>query len=328
MTKLKNKKIAIIGAGISGLALANKLATLNEVVIFDKSRGIGGRMATRRVEGFNFDHGAQVFNAKTDEFKELCNQAKSDNIIEEWQGDFVEISENKIISKSKFNANNPRYVAKPQMNNLCKYMAKNLNILLGHEIKSVNFADDKWTLKATDNEEFKNFDYLFLAIPSNQAVNLIPKKSKYFDLVSNVKMLGCFTLMLGFEEKLNLEFNAATVSNSIISWISVNSSKPQRLGGFSLVINSSNEWADQNIEKDLELIKDQMLTSLSKIITFEESKITHQNIHRWKYAYANLRKGDKSLFDENLNLGICGDWLISGSVENAFLSAVDLYERL
>lgn len=75
-SKIQNKKIAIIGAGVSGLIVAN------EVTIFDKSRGIGGRMATRRVDNYHFDHGAQFFTAKSEEFKELCQKAKNDGIIE------------------------------------------------------------------------------------------------------------------------------------------------------------------------------------------------------------------------------------------------------
>jgi predicted NAD/FAD-dependent oxidoreductase len=118
------------------------------------------------------------------------------------------------------------------------------------------------------------------------------------------------------------------VKESNISWISVNSSKPERPKGFSLIVNSSNKWADENIEEELEIIKEKMITSLRQIIDFDISNLSCQNIHRWRYANAALRTGDKSLFDPNLNLGVCGDWLISGRVENAFLSGLDLYKNI
>ena len=327
-SKIQNKKIAIIGAGISGLTVAKKLAKLNEVIVFDKSRGIGGRMATRRVDDYHFDHGAQFFTAKSEEFKELCQKAKSDGIIEEWNCNFAEITENKINKKWQFGNDKAHFVAKPQMNSLCKYIGKDLNILTAKQISSVNFDNSKWTLKTLENEIFEDFDYLILAIPSHQAVNLIPANFKYFDIVENIKMSGCFTLMLGFHEDINLEFDAALVKESNISWISVNSSKPERPKGFSLVVNSSNRWADENIEEDLEIIKEKMITSLKEIIDFDSKNINYQNIHRWSYANAALRKGDKSLFDKSLNLCICGDYLISGRVENAFLSGLDLYKNI
>ena len=327
-SKIQNKKIAIIGAGISGLTVAKELAKLNEIVVFDKSRGIGGRMATRRVDGYHFDHGAQFFTAESEEFKELCQKAKSDGIIEEWNCNFAEITGNKINKKCQFGNDKAHFIAKPQMNSLCKYMGKDLNILLSKKISSVNFDNSKWTLKTLENEIFEDFDYLILAIPSHQAVNLIPANFKYFDIVANIKMYGCFTLMLGFHEDINLEFDAALVKESNISWISVNSSKPERPKGLSLVVNSSNKWADENIEEELEIIKEKMITSLKEIINFDFNNIDYQNIHRWSYANAALRKGDKSLFDKSLNLGICGDYLISGRVENAFLSGLDLYKNI
>ncbi len=327
--KIKNKKIAVIGAGVSGLITAKELSRLNKVVVFDKSRGIGGRMATRRTNEYQFDHGAQFFTAKSKEFKEFCNKAKNDDIIEEWNCNFAEIIGNKINKQYQFNNNNnPHFVSKPQMNNLCKYIAKDLNVLLGKQVKYVNFDNKKWSLETIEDEVFNDFDYLILAIPSHQAINLIPKKFKHFDIISNIKMSGCFTLMLGFKEKLSTEFNAALIKESNISWISVNSCKPQRPEGFSLIINSSNSWADKNIEGDLEIIKEKMITSLRQIINFDLNNINYQNIHRWKYANAIPRQGNRSLYDPNFNLGVCGDWLISGRVESAFLSGLDLYNNI
>jgi len=74
-------KIAIIGAGISGLALANTIKNNADVELFEKSRGFGGRVATRRANDFNFDHGAQFFKAKTLEFQNYIQPMLDQNII-------------------------------------------------------------------------------------------------------------------------------------------------------------------------------------------------------------------------------------------------------
>jgi predicted NAD/FAD-dependent oxidoreductase len=326
--KIENKKIAIIGAGIAGLTIAKKLANFNQITIFDKSRGIGGRMATKRTDNYHFDHGAQFFTAKSKKFKNFCQQAKNDGIIEDWNCNFAEIDQEKITRKWQFNDKKPHFVAKPQMNSLCKYIAKDLNIELKKQIQKIDFSHQKWSLTTSEDEVFNNFDYLIIAIPSHQAINLVPKNFKYFDIISKIKMLGCFTLMLGFKQKITTQFEAALVKKSIISWISVNSSKPERPKAFSLVVNSSNKWADENIEEDLDIVKEKMTNSLNKIVKFDLDKIKYHNIHRWKYANSPLTKGRKSLFDPNINLGLCGDWFISGRVENAFLSALDLHDLL
>lgn len=321
---LKNKKIAIIGAGISGITLAKGLSAANEVTIFDKSRGIGGRMATRRVENYHFDHGAQFFTAKSKEFKEICSKAKEDGVIEEWQCRFAEIITDKINRSWDFGVKKPHYVAKPQMNSFCKYLAQGLNILLSKELELAEFKNSKWSLVFKDGESFDGFDYLFFAIPCHQALNFIPENFKYFKIVESVKMKGCFALMLGFKKDLNTEFDAALIKESDISWVSVNSSKPQRRPEFTLLINSTNKWADENIEADQEFVKKHMIDCVKKIVDFDESDLAYCNLHRWRYANSDHRNQEKSLLDPSLNLGLCGDWLISGRVESGFLSALDL----
>ncbi|MEM7652453.1 MAG: FAD-dependent oxidoreductase, partial [Pseudomonadota bacterium] len=65
----KHFKCAIIGAGISGLAAADRLRLSgHSVTLFDKSRGVGGRMATRRSDHGSFDHGAQYFTVRDGRF--------------------------------------------------------------------------------------------------------------------------------------------------------------------------------------------------------------------------------------------------------------------
>ncbi len=63
------RRWAVIGGGMAGLAAARRLVGAGcEVRLVDKSRGVGGRMATRRAEGHQFDHGAQFFTARGDGF--------------------------------------------------------------------------------------------------------------------------------------------------------------------------------------------------------------------------------------------------------------------
>ena len=65
------KSIAIIGAGIAGITLARQLQGSAKVSVFEKSRGFGGRMATRRHGSYQFDHGAQFFTARSKQFQKL-----------------------------------------------------------------------------------------------------------------------------------------------------------------------------------------------------------------------------------------------------------------
>ena len=71
--------VLVIGAGMTGIACARQLQVAGlDVVLLDKGRGIGGRMATRRVElggqTIRFDHGAQYITARSADFKQLLGE--------------------------------------------------------------------------------------------------------------------------------------------------------------------------------------------------------------------------------------------------------------
>ncbi len=60
-------KVAVVGAGIAGLVAARDLAAAgHDVVVIEKSRGLGGRMAARRVEATVVDHGLPVLEVPPD----------------------------------------------------------------------------------------------------------------------------------------------------------------------------------------------------------------------------------------------------------------------
>ena len=92
---------------------------------------------------------------------------------------------------------------------------------------------------------------------------------------------------LRFKNKLNVDWDAALVKNSNLSWISFNSSKPARNSSNAVVALASNSWADENIEADLEIVKTEMLNSLSQIVKFSDQDLLGCNIHRWKYNNVN-----------------------------------------
>ena len=92
-------KIAIIGAGLSGMTLAHELQDFASVICFEKSRGVGGRMATRRAGSFEFDHGTQFFKARHPDFKKWLKPLIHNGIVLDWPARFVELNANGIVSK-------------------------------------------------------------------------------------------------------------------------------------------------------------------------------------------------------------------------------------
>lgn len=326
---IKKQNIAIIGAGIAGLSLANMLNDVVNIEVFEKSRGYGGRVATRHNEDFMFDHGAQFFTAKNEKFKKFIQPLIDKEIVGIWNAKFVEIDEDKITYKKDWNSHYPHYVGIPKMNEICKHLSNNIETKLNVEVKRIAKSNnDKWQLFDSDSNHLGNFDWIICSAPAFQAQKLLPLEFAHHDKLRSIKMLGCYALMLSFKNKLNVDWDAALVKNSNLSWISFNSSKPARNSSNAVVALASNSWADENIEADLEIVKTEMLNSLSQIVKFSDQDLLGCNIHRWKYA--NIGKNDQFeyLLDQDKKLAVIGDWCIKGRIESAFISADQLYNQI
>ena len=116
-------KIAIIGSGISGLAAARTLNKIADITIFEKSRGIGGRIATRRANPFTFDHGAQYFLVKNADFESFVSPYIKSGVVKRWDAYFKEFEECKVISERQWDQSFAHYVGAPSMNAFCKSLS-------------------------------------------------------------------------------------------------------------------------------------------------------------------------------------------------------------
>ena len=141
-------------------------------------------------------------------------------------------------------------------------------------------------------------------------------------------MTESFSVMLGFKEPLKLDFDAAHLINSDLSWIAVNSSKPERNEYFTLMLNSSYEYARDNIDGDREVALEHLIAEASKILNIDLTHAEYKTIHGWRYAN-NLKRDDyEVLVDHENQLGACGDWCHGGRVEGAFTAAYNMAQAL
>lgn len=323
------KKIAVIGAGFSGIVLSKMLKNIAEVKIFEKSRGVGGRMACRIKDDFNFDFGAQFFIAKTRDFKKFLEPLIDKGVIKYWSGNFVEIDNYKINYQRQWNEDKSHFVPVPKMNSLCKELSQDLDLVLQTKITKIQRNNNQWQI-FDDKENFLGeFDWVISSIPAPQLIDIAPQDCNFYDQLSNVKMLGCFALMVGLEQKLDLPYDVGLIKNSIISWISSESSKPQRSSAPSYTILARNNWADHHIDCDIEEVKQNLLSEFAKIVNQKLPTIIHTDIHRWRYANIPKQHNFNNYFlDSQMSIGACGDWFIQGRVEASFLSATKLFNNL
>lgn len=315
--------VAIIGAGLAGLTAARELQPHAKVSVFEKSRGLGGRIATRYADPYQFDHGAQHFTAKSDAFKQWLVPLLEAGIVAQWNARFAEMHRCEIQTMRRWGEPFPHYVAVPRMNVLGTYLGEGLSVLRECTIASIRGEAGAWELLDDKQQSLGTFDWVIVSAPAAQACALMPDSFAHHAALQSPQMLGCYALMLGFEQPLPLPWDAALIKGADISWVSVNSSKPQRDTGFSLVAHSTNAWAQSHIDDALEPAQAHLMRELSEVIGHDVSKAAHVAVHRWRYA--NIEKqlhGFECFTDSAQQLIACGDWCIRGRIEAAFLSGL------
>ena len=321
-------KIAIIGAGLSGLSAAHLLKDYADITLFEKARGVSGRMSTRRAEPYFFDHGAQYFTARTKPFQDFIQPLLDNDIIERWDARYVKFKGNQIIKRRNWRDEEPRYVSVPGMNHVAKFLAKGMNIHINTRIASLNHQGT-WQLIDEADQQYEGFDWVICTAPSPQAVDLLPDSFKYHANIQAIQMRACFSLMLGFEQSLALDFEAAHVIDADLSWIAVNSHKPQRPDLFTLMVHSSEDYAEAHIHDDRDQVMKHLINETSHIIGQDVCQANYKTLHGWRYANNADKKQKSPIFiDQGLKLAACGDWCLGGRVESAFSSAYNLVQHM
>jgi renalase len=327
------KKVAIIGAGLSGLTLAQQLADIAEVTVFEKFHQVSGRMATRAHATYTFDHGAQFFTVKHPEFAALIHRLHEAGVVARWDARFVEVEGTHVKKSRAWEEAFPHYVGMPDMASVGQYLAaqllqKNVPICLNTQVTSIQKGETKWRLMDASDNVLGHYDWVVTAIPAAQAANLMPNGYAYTSTLYGINMLPCYALMLGFEQALNLTWDAAHVTHSTLSWISVNSSRPGRNKHSSLVAMSRNQWAADNFYQSKNWVIESMMQTLAGIVGEQVMQPKVMQLKKWHYANAEKSALENLLIDSGQQLASCGDWCISGRVESAFLSALQLSKAL
>lgn len=320
-------RVAIIGAGLSGLVVARALRPRHDVTVFEKSRSVGGRMATRSAGTWEFDHGAQFFTARTPEFRDFLRPLQEQGIVAVWHAEFAELKGSEINSARKWDQDYPHFVAMPAMSALAKWLASGLTVRTDVNVQGLERDGSGWRLLDAGSKLPGDFDWVISTAPAAQTATLFPGCSPLHDHAHRVDMRACFALLLGFESPPPLDWQAALVRDADISWVSVNSSKPGRSGASSIVAHSTNAWADRHIDESLDDVGAHLLRTVSEVVGIDAGTVAHRDVHRWRYANIGAQPPAMQV-DPGNQLAACGDWFVRGRIEGAFTSARNLLRQL
>ncbi len=306
-------QVAIVGAGIAGLAAAERLSQAGiGVRIFEKSRGIGGRTATRRAGDLQFDHGAQFFTALGPRFRDVVADWRRAGHAERW-------FEDAFAGTPAMTAPARALAAGKTVTTECLVAA------LGRDGNGWSVHGPKGPLVTAGNGRF---DALVLAVPAPQAAPLAASAEVDLPALERVRYAPCWALMLAFDEPVAAPDRSARGIDDMIGWFARDASKPRRSGrGETFVVHATADWSRANLERSHEDVAAELtarflgLTGIRKPPTFTVA-------HRWRYALVEASAGAPCLWDPRSRLGACGDWCLGPRVEAAFDSGEAVAETI
>ena len=307
-------QIAIIGAGIAGLACARKLAQAGvHAVMFDKGRGIGGRVATRRSGDLRFDHGAPYVTATGGDFDTCLSGLIGTGHAAPWVDD----------------KGNAFTVGKPGMSGIAKGLAVGLDVRLGTQITAIHADQAGWRLQYDDTQYVAS--HVVVTVPQPQVAGILGGAHPLVAKITDINMVPSLTLMAAVSGPVPPV--CANGSGDLLALITRDCSKPNRPQneGSSWVAHAGIEFSMAHLEMDRTDIALLMVPLLCERLDIATDRVTHAVAHRWRYARVSNTLGQPFASIPSGTLYLGGDWCIGPQIEEAWTSgtaiATDMLER-
>ena len=321
--------IAVIGAGIAGLSAAARLRELGlQVRVMEKSRGLGGRSATRRIGRLGFDHGAQYLTVREPALEKALAPLIQRGVVARWEPRVVRLASDGTRTPGK---EAERFVGVPGMSMLGRSLGGQSTVTLGTQITGVALrSDGTWTLLAQHGAGYGPFAGVIVTCPAPQAADLLKNASP--DLAracESVEMLPCWATMVAFESPLGLDFDGAFVEDEVLAWVANESTKPGRsVQRECWTLHAAPPWSRDRLEDDPDLISREMLQRFLEIAGAPAAEPTTCVAHRWRFARSAEPVAQGNLLDAARRVGVAGDWTHGDRLEGAFMSGLRMAEEL
>ena len=352
-------RVAVIGAGIAGAACARALADAGHAVhVFDKSRGAGGRLSSRRAAlddgaALRFDHGAPGFAASDPAFCAFAEQAQRDGLLARWTP--------RLAPDGRTPDDGALWVPTPDMPALCRALLSGLPLHTLCAVDALRRPGAKWRLDSVGATLADGFDAVAVAIPPEQAAPLLdPHRADWAARIRALPMLPAWVLMGVTDAPANgVDWDAALPPAGPAALVLRSESRPARAGLPGLaqwVVHATPDWSRAWLEAPPDAVQAALQEALAECVG-SALAWRHAAVHRWRYATLAPAQSDRSAdadlapgtadplagaaqgcamapsapaawLDAGAGLGVCGDALGGGGVEGAWRSGRALAARL
>ena len=315
MKLAKNPRVAIIGAGLAGLSVARRLVGVGiESQLFDKSRGVSGRMATRRLEmrGLNlrFDHGSPFLTPP--QMQAIAEQMNSPAHPVPFD----------VATHSALGDESLICIA-DGMNQVGKWLARGLQVHLNRGVTAIAQSDSarQWQIVTADDVVADDFDLVITATPPRQAAEILRlSDSALVTTLNAIEPQGCWSLMLVTQTSLPMGLVEHPKGEIIERVINENAKGrfSEHLGLYT--VHAKRPWSQRHMESPKVDVQTAMIETLQSF-GLESQNILHAQLHRWLYAGVVQPLGQPNLADMQRGLYCAGDWCLGNDIDCALASA-------
>jgi renalase len=324
--------VAVIGAGLAGAACARVLAAAgHRPVLFDKGRGAGGRLATRRSEtplgALRIDHGAQYLTARSPSFAALLGTASARGQAALWNGRVVSIDHEGTVLDLR---GEERWVGVPGMSAIVKAALEGLDARFAMRALHLSGAPGAWTVHFDSGDAQGPFDRVVLTLPPEQLIDLLASSDGDFGpMITQARaavVAPCWAAMGVIEGQFDPGFDGANLLDGEVRWLARKNSRPAQSGPDAWVLHASPAWSRAHLEEAAETVGHALWTTMQA--RFGMPPARWLSAHRWRYALSEQAPGTPFALDDSGTVGCAGDWRLGPRAECAWQSGERLGEAL
>lgn len=314
---MTHHRIAIIGAGMAGLACARRLHCAGMTVeLFDKAARAGGRMASRALSLAHgttmLDHGAQYFTARDPDFRTLCNEALTAGVIEPWTAALRdERNAVQVVDEQE-----ARYRGYPDMNALPRWLAQGLALQCRAEVRELHRGSAGWSLQFTDGRAEAGFAAVVVTLPAEQTAVLLKNISPLLATQArSAHSAPCWAGLFGFAHAARWPAWQALrlPEHHCLGWLA------RSRDGRALIAHATPQWTRAHLEQAPDIVQAALLAAVHECAP-DLGTPEFATVHRWRYALVERAADAPYGFDPAMRLAVCGDWLLGPRVEFAWMS--------
>jgi predicted NAD/FAD-dependent oxidoreductase len=337
--------VAILGAGMSGLAAAHILQDAGRTVtLFEKSRGVGGRAATRKRDGFIYDYGAQYFKGGSELSTEwITRKFSTPNLIGIAKPVWIFDSTGHIQEGDSQQNQDAKWSYRDGLTTFAKRMAQGLNIQLETRVEHVQQTDAGWNVFASDNRSLGSFDQLVITLPAPQAIELV-KASRFtqeqgkaiVEQLDKASYNPLISVMLGYRPTPQIRPYYALVNTDKkhpISWLAWEHEKaPERApdGTGLLIAQMAPTYSKEHRDTPHNILFQDVAQLVSTLVVEQLTSPFFTDVQYWRYALPKEKADADALLAVTLPLGLafCGDAFVGGRAHLALEDGIHVAHRL